>query len=231
MFSIHHMKSLFFLVGLFLSAPFVIFSQKNEELIQFSGSVYTASRDSLSPVPYVLVKNKSRQSGAYSNFDGFFSVVVERGDTLEFSSIGFKKRTLIVPDNIKNSKFFVSQIIMIRDTNSLPEIIIVPWKNVDELKKAFVELKLNEDDIVRAYQNLQLEKWKEMSSTVAYEGAELQKTTLIQQNQRNLQLQGLQPANNLINPIAWMQFIEYLRTAKKTKPKSSSDGRFEDTGK
>lgn len=225
------MKSILILIVLMIGFTTTFFGQKNEDLIQFSGTIHTASRDSLSPVPYVLVKNMSRQSGAYSNFDGFFSVVVERGDTLEFSSIGFKKRTLIVPNNIQNSKFFVSQIIMIRDTNTLPEIIIVPWKNVDELKKAFVDLKLNEDDIVRAYQNLQLEKWKEISSTVSYEGAELYRPTLNAQNQRNLQLQGLQPANNLINPIAWMQFIEYLKNSKKSKPKSDNGGRFEDTGK
>lgn len=206
------MKPLFLLIGLIITQS--LFSQ--ESLIQFSGSILSAGRDSLQPIPFVLVKNKSRNSGAYSNVDGYYTLVVARGDTIEYSSIGFRKSKYIVPNDIKENKFYATQI-MLRDTNMLPEAIIVPWKNVDDLKKAFVELKLDEDDIVRAYQNLQFERWKELQKSTSYDGQALQAITLNDRNRNNIQSSGVLPTQNIFNPLAWSEFIKSLQRNKKKK--------------
>jgi signal peptidase I len=206
------MKPFLFIIGLIVGQS--LFAQ--ESLIQFSGSILSAGRDSMQPIPYVLVKNKSRNSGAYSNNDGFYTLVVARGDTIEFSSIGFGKSRIIVPENIKENKFYSTHI-MFRDTTMLPEAIIVPWKNVDDLKKAFVELKLDEDDIVRAYQNLQFERWKELQKSTSYDGQALQAITLNDRNRNNIQSQGVLPIQNIFNPLAWNEFIKSLQKNKKSK--------------
>jgi hypothetical protein len=99
----------------------------------------------------------------------------------------------------------------------LPEAIIVPWKNVDDLKKAFVELKLDEDDIVRAYQNLQFERWKELQKSTSYDGQALQAISLSDKNRNNLQNSGVLPTQNIFNPLAWSEFIKSLQRNKKKK--------------
>ena len=62
----------------------------NEKLVQFSGMVLDGTNQELIPVPYtnVLVKGKGR--GTYTDFDGFFSIVAEKGDEIEFSAIGYR---------------------------------------------------------------------------------------------------------------------------------------------
>jgi hypothetical protein len=206
------MKLFFLIIGLIVTQS--LFSQ--ESLIQFSGSILSAGRDSLQPIPFVLVKNKSRNSGAYSNEEGYYTLVVARGDTIEYSSIGFKKSKYIVPQDIKENKFYATQI-MLRDTNILPEAIIVPWKNVDDLKKAFIELKLEEDDIVRAYQNLQFERWKELQKSTSYDGQALQAMTFNERTRTNLQSSGVLPFQNIFNPLAWSEFIKSLQRNKKKR--------------
>jgi signal peptidase I len=212
------MKLLFLFISVMMSTA--SFAQNsNDSLIQFTGNVLTVGSDSLEILPFVLVKNISRNSGSYSGLNGYFSVVVKRGDTVEFSSVGYKTSKLIIPQDIENNKLFASQI-MIRQSHRLPEAIIVPWKNVEELKKAFVDLELTEDDLVTAYQNLQYNEV--LSESLAPSASEAQSMTL--QNQRDynaLYSHGVMPQNNLLNPVAWYQFIKSLSDGKKKKKKAT----------
>lgn len=200
----------------------VSYSQENEKLIQFSGNTLISYNDSVEPVAFVTIRNKSRRSGAYSGPDGFFSLVVKGGDTVEFSAVGFKKSTLIIPEGIKRDKFFATQPMM-RDTNRLPTVVIVPWKNVDELKRAVLELDISEDDLVTAYQNMQYERWSNIRENMMPSLAENRAGYLKEHNQYNLMGTGLMPANNLANPFAWMQFFDYLSNKKKKKSNTDVD--------
>jgi hypothetical protein len=199
-----------------------LFSQENSGLIQFSGNTLISFNDSVEPVAFVTIKNKSRRSNAYSGPDGFFTLVVKGGDTVEFSAVGFKRSTLIVPDNIKRDRFFATQA-MIRDTNRLSTVVIVPWKNVDELKRAVLDLNVSEDDLVIAYQNLQYERWTQIREGMAPSLTE-NRNAYLQQHQSNDRLRsGLLPMNNLLNPFAWMEFIDYIGKNKKSKKSTNTD--------
>ncbi|MBL7789666.1 MAG: hypothetical protein JNL75_07575 [Chitinophagales bacterium] len=209
------MKKLYLALGLF--SYISLSSQNPSDLIQFSGNTLISYNDSVEPVAFVTIKNKSRRSSAYSGPDGFFSLVVKGGDTVEFSAVGFKKSVLIIPENIKRDRFFATQA-MIRDTNRLNTVVIVPWKNVDELKRAVLDLDISEDDLVIAYQNLQYERWTQIRDGMMPSLAENRAGYLQQHNQDNLRLStGLMPANNIANPFAWAEFINFLGRNKKKK--------------
>lgn len=198
-----------------------IYSQKSDNLIQFSGNTLISYGDSIEPVAFVTIRNKSRRSAAYSGPDGFFSLVVKSGDTVEFTAIGFKKSVLIIPKEIYKSKFFATQA-MIRDTNQLREVTIVPWKNVDELKRAVLDLSINEHDLIIAYQNMQYERWATLRENMAPDLQENRSAYLAQHNSDNLRIStGLMPMNNLANPFAWMQFFDMI--SKKKKKKSNTE--------
>lgn len=198
-------------------------SQNNSGLIQFSGNTLISFNDSIEPVAFVTIKNKSRRSSAYSGPDGFFTLVVKGGDTVEFSAVGFKKSTLVVPLGLTRDKFFATQA-MIRDTNRLTTVVVVPWKNVDELKRAVLDLEISEDDLVIAYQNLQYERWTQIRDKMMPSLDENRQGYLQQHNQDNLRLStGLMPMNNLANPFAWMQFIDYIGKNKKKNKSTDTD--------
>lgn len=220
---------LFLFVVVFLSSILRLSGQDSDsDLIQFSGYTLMGTSDSIEPAPFILIKNKSRNSGSYSNPDGFFSLVVKKGDVVEFTSVGFKKSTLIIPDNISSNKFTANQI-MVREVQRLPETVIVPWKSLDELKQAFLDLKVSDDDLIIAYQNMQYERWVTLREKMPLSAYEAQTNAITQQGTDNrIYRSNLLPQNNLLNPLAWYQFINYLQNTKKKKKESDVKYKYED---
>ena len=103
------MKKYFaFLIAFSLSV--VAFSQNgidlsnDSTLIQFSGMVITDANNQLIPVPYATVSVKSENRGTYTNYRGFFSLVVHRGDEVTFSAIGFSPTVFTRPDTIQGDR-------------------------------------------------------------------------------------------------------------------------------
>lgn len=197
-------------------------AQENVGLIQFSGNTLISYNDSVEPVAFVTIQNKSRRSAAYSGPDGFFTLVVKVGDTVEFSAVGFKKSILIIPQNLKRDRFFATQA-MVRDTNRLNTVVIVPWKNVDELKRAVLDLEINEHDLVIAYQNLQYERWTQIRENMMPSLTENRMSYLKQHQSQDYLRSGLLPANNILNPFSWMEFIDYVGKNKSKKKTIDTD--------
>src|SRR6201992_3994323 len=111
---------LFILVAIGL--PFCASAQSSfENIVQIDGVTMTA--DSLRAVPDVtiLVKNKNR--GVESEYTGVFSLVCYKGDTLQFSCIGFRSKEFAIPKDLKGQYFSLIQL-MVQDTFYLPETII-----------------------------------------------------------------------------------------------------------
>ena len=96
---------------------------------------------------------------------------------------------------------------MIRDTLTLKEAVIYPWPSKEEFKRAFVQLKVPDDDMKRAQRNLDLAQLKEVKDNVSYDGSINYKYAM-QQQQSRLYTAGQYPTSNLFNPLAWAQFIQ-----------------------
>ena len=92
------------IILLLLSFGLQAIAQQNKPLAQFSGVIY--DQDSNSIVPYVTIKNMTEGGKAYSaNYKGYFSFVAHEGDSIIFSSVGYKKLTLNIPSKLENKKF------------------------------------------------------------------------------------------------------------------------------
>ncbi|MBT7994421.1 MAG: hypothetical protein HN691_06065, partial [Bacteroidetes bacterium] len=99
------MKKIIF-ISLFCLSGLIAFSQDDDrKLIQFSGLVLTA--DSNSPIPFSTIRIINTYWGTISNIEGFFSLVVREKDTIEFSSLGFKRRRMVIPEGIEHDGFSV----------------------------------------------------------------------------------------------------------------------------
>lgn len=94
------------LVFLVLLLQTVVFSQvKNDRLVQLSGVVI--SSDSLQEMPYAAIYNRSVKRGTIADMYGFFSLVVQPGDTLLFRYVGHKPSSYIVPDTLKDDRYSI----------------------------------------------------------------------------------------------------------------------------
>ena len=179
-----------------------LFSQNS--FIQFSGVV--VSQDSLKPVPYCSIIDKATKRGTTSDYFGYFSFVANKGDTIEFSSIGYKKSSFIIPDTLSTDKYSLIQV-MFQDTILLKTAVVYPWPSKEQFAKAFVETEIPNDDYKRAMKNLSRSQLNERMKFTPMDGG-LNFKWQQQQIQSKLYYAGQYPPNNLLNPIAWVKFIE-----------------------
>ena len=120
-------------------------------LIQFSGIV--VSQDSVNPVPFVHIIDTRRRTGTVSDYFGYFSFVAQKGDSIRFSSIGYKSNYFVIPDTLTSTKYSLIHI-MQSDTVLLKEMIIYPWPSKEQFAKVFVNTDIPNDDLARAKNNL-----------------------------------------------------------------------------
>ena len=190
--------------------------EKND-LVQFSGVVVTG--DSLQPVPFSSIMIRSTFRGTVSDYFGFFSFVARMHDTVEFSAIGFKKATFIIPDTLTDNRCSLIQILR-RDTILLKDVVIYPWPTKEQFKEAFLALRLHDDDIERAKKNLDPTTMSFISENTPMDGSMNFRNQMLQQSSQ-LYYAGQATPNNLLNPIAWAKFIQAWQNGafKKKKDK------------
>jgi hypothetical protein len=188
------------LLCLLLSAGFA----QTPDLLQFSGVV--VSGDSLKPVPFTAITVKGTYRGTLSDYYGFFSFVAQEGDTIEFSVLGFRKSTYIIPDSLNDSRYSIIQVLN-QDTVMLPTTVIYPWPTKEQIYEYFLKAPVPDDDLERARKNLAQETVVDMALTVPMDATMNYRNTMNQYNTR-LYNAGQIPMNNLLNPIAWAKFVQ-----------------------
>ncbi len=121
------MMKINFIVFFVLFAIFTSYGQvlNRRHKIVFSGVVINA-QDS-EEMPNVACRY-GQNRGVYSDSTGCFRIETQRGDTVLFTSIGFKSCQVIIPDSLFESEYMMG-IFMSPDTVMLSEVLIFRrWK-------------------------------------------------------------------------------------------------------
>ncbi len=191
-------------IGAFFLTKSAQAQEQNPNLIQISGVTMTA--DSLRGIPGVNVVVYNRHAGTSSNYQGVFSLVVFKGDTLEFSAVGFRKKLFVISPNVEGNRFSMIQL-MTMDTFYLPETIIKPLPSRQEFEYAFLNEPIPDDKFEVARRNTEDAYLKAVGATLARDGRESQAVY------QNLQAQkvyyyGQQPPMRIFSPMAWAEFFQ-----------------------
>lgn len=193
---------------LFLGTATLSWAQQDKDgnLVQFSGLVLDGSNEELYPVPYtnILVKDKNR--GTYSDLKGFFSIVVEKGDVIVFSAIGYKTVEYTIREDLDDNRYSIVQL-MTQDIINLPETVIFPWPSRDHFKLEFLAMDVTPELQKRAAENLANETLRRMRNDVRVDGNE-NADYYLRQQAREYYYIGQQPPMNIFNPVAWKQFFD-----------------------
>ncbi|HMH32371.1 MAG TPA: carboxypeptidase-like regulatory domain-containing protein, partial [Puia sp.] len=123
---------------LLLSAPFAVhaqFDKLKDSVVQFYGLVMTA--DSLRGIPAVSITVKGQNRGTITNEQGVFSIVVMKGDKIEFTSIGYKPKLVEIPRDLEGNQQSIIQL-LVTDTLYLPATIIKPRPTREQFDRDFV---------------------------------------------------------------------------------------------
>jgi hypothetical protein len=179
-------------------------------LVQFSGVVL--DQDSLTPIPYVSILVKGTKRGAITDFYGFFSMVINPGDELEFFSLTHKSRTYKLSDTVRSKYFYAIQVLA-KDTFQLPVVEVYPWPTKEDFRRAFLALDLSDSDMERADRNISREELSYLERTQSASAAE-NYMRVMQTYYTKVYTSGQQPSNNLMNPLKWAEFIDAWRKGK-----------------
>jgi CarboxypepD_reg-like domain len=193
-----------FAIGLLL--PFTVkaqFENFKDSVVQLYGVVMTA--DSLRGLPAVSIIVKGTGRGTLTNSQGVFSIVVLKGDDIEFSCIGFKDKVTRIPTNLEGNQYSIIQL-MINDTAYLPAAIIKPRPTREQFERDFVSTDVPDDNIEVARKNTDMATRRILMRSLPSDGREAVNLNLAR-NAQKYYYTGQVPPMNIMNPFAWSEFI------------------------
>src|SRR5689334_24103197 len=180
------------------------FEAVRDSVVELYGIVMTA--DSLVGIPAVSICVKGQNRCTITNEQGVFSLVVLKGDVVEFSHVSYKPKSYTIPRNLEGTQQSMIQL-MITDTVYLPMTIIKPRPTPEQFARDFVNTKVPDDDIEIARKNNTAAKRRALMQSTPADGGEA--TSLQMRNiATKATYQGQMPPMNIFNPAAWQEFIQ-----------------------
>lgn len=180
------------------------FESFRDSVVQLYGLVMTA--DSLKGLEGVSIMVKGQNRGTMTNNRGVFSIVVLKGDQVEFTSVGFKPKTISIPQNLVGNQQSVIQL-MVNDTVYLAATIIKSRPSREQFERDFINTQLPDDNLTTARKNNDVATRRILVATLPADGREAASTYFRQQAVK-ASYQGQLPPQNIFNPIAWAEFIK-----------------------
>jgi hypothetical protein len=210
--NLHHIWIMILLPLTIAAAQLTGQTDPDRKAIQFSGQVFTEDRDELIPVPFVNIAIKGTSRGTYSDYDGFFSIVAREGETVVFSALGFETAKYEVPEDLWSDHYTIFQL-MTRDTIMLPETVIYPWPSKKYFDIEFLAMDVSNELQRRASENLSEEALARLREDLPADGREATNLYFRQQSQSYYHQGQFRPMN-ILNPMAWKEFIEAWQEGK-----------------
>ncbi|MEM0999563.1 MAG: carboxypeptidase-like regulatory domain-containing protein [Bacteroidota bacterium] len=200
-------------------------SAQSVRVYQLSGLVI--NRSSQEPVPYARIRINSSRRGAVANREGFYSVPVVQGDTIYFSSLGYKTTKFVFSDYLReykgdpNSAYIYAINYLNEDSITLQDIVIFPYNTAAELRTAIIETDVPEAIAsINARDNLDPNTLDELMKTMKVDEGErvlvARQLYYSQHQQRNVA-----PTMPLFDPVAVYQLLRYIN--QKTKERKEKN--------
>ncbi len=180
------------------------FETYKDSVVQLYGVVMSA--DSLMALPSVSIVVKGQNRGTISNEQGVFSIVVLKGDEVQFTSVGYKPKDVLIPKTLDGNQQSMIQL-MVEDTVYLPATIIKKRPTREEFDRDFVNTKVPDDEQEIARQNLSESNRRALMSVYPRDGREAS-NYFLKQNAQKYYSAGQLPPQNIFNPMAWAEFIK-----------------------
>jgi len=207
----------FFLATSFL-LPGKVQAQGKPKVVQFSGIV--ASGDSLYGVPGVTIFVPKAGRGTISNDYGYFSLPLLAGDSVVIRALGYKHLTVIIPRNYNKQSYSVV-LELKEDAAILPEVRVFPYPTERDFKQAFMKVKTPDRDLTGPERSLSQEVVAAIFNNSPMTPSQNYRHAMDMQQLDRDRRNGIAPNprtnNPLLNPFAWMKFIQQVKNGELKK--------------
>ena len=163
--------------------------------------------DSLVGIPAVSITINGQNRGTITNGQGVFSIVVLKGDVIDFTHVSYKPKQITIPTTLEGSQYSIVQL-MVADTVYLPATIIRPRPTPEQFARDFANAKVDDDDIETARKNTDAAKRRILLKSVPGDGGEA--TQLQFHNLANkASYAGQVPPMNIFNPLPGLNLYRH----------------------
>ncbi len=182
-------------------------AQTSPKVVQVSGVVLAS--DSLYPAQFVGVFRSRDMRGTFSDLNGYFTLPVFVGDTLNFQCIGLKPNSFVVPPSTTENSISIVQL-MESDTTTLPTVYILPYPAPHKLRQEVLSLDLPGDNYF-AFSRYS-GNYKPNDGMADFNSAAVRESISTLEARYN---GGFKSGGNVLSPAAWTQFIQSMRRKKR----------------
>ncbi len=178
-----------------------------ERFVQVSGIISDVTDN---PVPGVAVISKKLRRGTISEATGIYSITSTPGDTILFRALGFKRYHTVVPSDY-DKKLCMVDIVLEADTIPIEEVTILPWKTYNEFIQDMTRERPVDQTIENMNENLAsiyVAVTNEVGVSITPEAGY---RYAMEQNFNAMATRYQYPVNNLLNPFAWVKFIDGIK--------------------
>lgn len=209
------MNTKYFLALLLLLSSFATFAQEQSDIVEVYGLVVTkGERTAYEYVPFVTVAVKGTTRGTYANYEGMYSIVVKKGETLTFSAVGFKDKDVVIPADA--SGMYLSLTVELEATEiSIEEITVFPWPDRDNLTAEFLAMQPSRAGQLEAIakENLDKNRLLAVAANTDMDGRE-SSTYYLRKQASDYSYQGQQAPQRIFDPLAWSKFFKQWKKKK-----------------
>lgn len=187
-----------------------------KDVIQFSGYIRDAETNAPIPLCAVYIQNENR--GTITGYDGFFTFVVGKGDTILIKSLAYKTFKVAIPKDLEVTSF-VKEITIERDVYELKGVTIKPLPTPSQLRQAMINLDIP-NNLQQLAQNTieQSILTDKISKNTNFDGKENFNQYVQSQVDYYYNRNGNQhPGISFTDPFAWARFIKDIKAKKKKK--------------
>ncbi len=189
-----------------------------DQIVEVTGMIISRNeQNQMRPIPFTTVSVPGTQRGTYANYEGMFSIVVKKGETIQFSAVGYSDYSLEIPVDYEDLFYSVVVELDAKDIN-MEEVIVFPWPDRDNFRAEFLAMEptiaMQMEDIAK--ENLNQKRMLEVANAMGMDSRE-NATMYLRQQASNYAYMGQVPPMPIFDPMAWARFFRQINNKKKTE--------------
>lgn len=200
-----YLKNIIILLLLLIFQQFA--QAQKHEVYQISGRI--RSSDSTLPVSFAHIKTMNHKRIHFSDWFGQYTIVVRSNETLIFSSMGYKSKTIHIADTFDNNRLILD-IYLQADTIRLAETEIYDLPTYKQFIEIVAKIEVPDDDYQRAMRNLSPEVLKQYFDKMDMDYS-MNYRHFVQSQVDQLYYKGQMRPIPIFNVFNWAKFIKALQ--------------------
>lgn len=195
-----------------MSSISLISAQEDSDLVEVYGLVVTKNESGIFEyVPFATIGVEGTTRGSYANYEGMYSIVVKKGQTITIRAVGYKEVKVEIPTDVVGLYYSLT-VTLESAPIVLEEVTVFPWPDRNNLTAEFLALQPTRSMELEniAKENLSKNELIAIANATDPDGKESASYYLRQQTS-DYSYKGQVAPQSIFDPLAWGKFFKQFK--------------------